>query len=96
MQFVWAETNVQSASESSFSATQIQKQVVSSKSSEMYLSIDIRYVGAVTKGSTWKIPSETLRIMEKSAHLKGPGPVNSWAWPTYVFWVLKSVSLYRT
>ena len=47
--------NVQSANESSFSKKQIQKQVAALKSLEVYLSIDIKYVGAITKGSTWKI-----------------------------------------
>ena len=52
--------NVQSANESSFSKKQIQKQVAALKSLEVYLSIDIKYVGAITKGSTWKINSEIL------------------------------------
>ena len=52
------EVNEQLVSESSFLTEQIQKQVVSLKSSEMYLSIDIKYVGVITKGSTWKIDSE--------------------------------------
>ena len=40
---------------------QIQKQVVSPISSELCPSIDIKYVGVVTKGSTRKIKSEMLR-----------------------------------
>ena len=46
------EMNVQSVSESSFPMEQIQKQVVSLKSSEVYLFTDIKYVGVITKGST--------------------------------------------
>ena len=46
------EINVQSVSESLFSVEQIKNQEVSLKSSEVYLSIDIKYMGVVTKGST--------------------------------------------
>ena len=35
-----------------FFTEQIQKQVVSLKSSEVYLSIDIKHVGLITRGST--------------------------------------------
>ena len=45
------EVNVQLASESLFLTEQVQKQVVSLKSSEVYLFIDIKFVGVVTKGS---------------------------------------------
>ena len=55
MRSFWVEVNVQSVSESKFLTEQIKNQVVSLKSSEMYLSIDTTYVGAITKGSTWKI-----------------------------------------
>ena len=44
--------DVQLASESSFSMEQVHTQVVSLKRSEVYLSIDIKYVGVITKGST--------------------------------------------
>ena len=46
------EINVQLASESSFLMKQIQKQIVSLKSLEVYPSIDIEYMGVVTKEST--------------------------------------------
>ena len=55
----WVEINVQLTSESLFLMEQIQKQVVSLKSSEVYLSIDINYAGMITKGNTWKINSVT-------------------------------------
>ena len=60
MQFSQVKMNVQSASESLFLMEQFQKQVVSLKSSEVYLSIDIKYVGVTTTGSTAKIHSEVL------------------------------------
>ena len=53
--------DAQSVSESSFSTKQIQKQVVPMKSSKVYLSLDLRFVGMLTQGSTWKITSEMLR-----------------------------------
>ena len=43
--------NVQLVNESLCSMEQIQKQVVSLNTSEVYLSIDIKYVGVITKGS---------------------------------------------
>ena len=54
MQYFGVEMNVQSASKSSLWMEQIQQQVVSLKSSEVYLFIDIKYVGMVTKGKTVK------------------------------------------
>ena len=63
-QSFWVEMNVQLVSESSFLTEQIQKQVVSLKSSEAYLSTDSNYVGVMTKGSTWKINSEMLGTAE--------------------------------
>ena len=44
--------NVLSVSESLFLIEQIQKQVVALICLEGYLSIDIKYVGVITKGST--------------------------------------------
>ena len=43
--------NVQLASESLFLTEQIQKQVVSTKSTEVDLSIDVKYVGVTTLGA---------------------------------------------
>ena len=43
---------VRSASEGSFFTEQIPKQAVSMKCSEVYLSIDIKDVGVITKVST--------------------------------------------
>ena len=78
--------NVQSVNESSFSTEQIQKQVVSLKSSEVCLSIDTEFVGVIFKGNTWKINSEMLRKeYGNSVHLLGHGSVNSQAWPTNIF-----------
>ena len=51
---------VKSANESSFLTEQIQRQVVSPKSSEVCLSIDIKYMGVKAKESTRKINSEKL------------------------------------
>ena len=53
--------NVQSATESSFLAEMIQKQIVSLYSSEVYLSVDIKYVGVINEGSTRKMNIEMLR-----------------------------------
>ena len=50
--------NAQSKSESLFITQQIQKQTLSMKSSEVYHTIDIKYVGVITKVSTWPIGSE--------------------------------------
>ena len=44
--------NVQSVVESLLSMEQVQKQVVSLKSSEVYLSTDAKYVGVITKGDS--------------------------------------------
>ena len=44
--------NVKSACESSFATGQVQKQVVSLKSSEVYHPFDIKDVSLITKGST--------------------------------------------
>ena len=52
--------NVHSEIESLFSMEQFQKQVVSLKSSEVYLFVDIKYVDVMTKGSIGKINSEML------------------------------------
>ena len=52
--------NVLGVSESSFLTQRIQKQVVSPKSSEVCLSIDIKYTGVKAKESTRKINSEKL------------------------------------
>ena len=54
-----------------FIRQQIQKQTESLKSSEMYLSIDIKYVGVITKGSTY------ATYCGKSVHLWGHGSMNS-------------------
>ena len=43
---------VQSVSESLFSTEQIPKEAVLLKNSEAYPSIDMKYVGVITKGST--------------------------------------------
>ena len=58
--------NVQSASESSLCNGWVQKQVKSLKSSEVYLCIDIKYVGVMTEGSTWKI-----KVNSKMLHIAG-------------------------
>ena len=68
-------------SESLFSTEQIQKQVAPLKSSEVYFSIDIKFVGVITKKSTLKMNWEMLHT---AVHLWGHGSVNSQAWPTYV------------
>ena len=52
--------NVQLESESLFLAEIIQKQVAALKRSEVYLSIDMKYVDVITKGNTWEIHSEML------------------------------------
>ena len=52
--------NVHLVSESLFWMEQVQKLVVSLKSSEVYLPIDIRYEGAITEMSTCKMNSEQL------------------------------------
>ena len=52
------EINVKSVGESLLLTEQIQKQVVPLKSLEVYLSTDIKYVGVITVGSTWKTNSE--------------------------------------
>ena len=44
--------NVESAGERSFSMEQIQKQVVPLKSSKVYLSTGIKFVGVITKESS--------------------------------------------
>ena len=44
--------NVQLESESLFLAEHIQKQVAALKRSEVYLSIDMKYVDVITKGNT--------------------------------------------
>ena len=44
----------------SFLMEQVQKQVVSLKSSEVYLSTDIKYMSVITMASTWKITLEML------------------------------------
>ena len=49
MQSFCVEMNIQSELESLFSMVQIQKLVVSLKSSKVYLSNDIKYVGVITK-----------------------------------------------
>ena len=46
--------NVLLASESLLLIEQVQRQVVSLKSSEMYLYIDIKYVSVITKGGSRK------------------------------------------
>ena len=52
---------------------QLQKQVASLKSSEVYLSIDIKYVGMVTKGSTQKKSIQKCHMLRKfSASVVGP------------------------
>ena len=48
------EMNVRSVRESLLSMEQVQKQAESLKSLEVYLSIDIKYVGVITKGSIQK------------------------------------------
>ena len=60
-----------SGNDCSLSTKQIQKQVVSLKSLEAYLPIDVNYVGAVTKGSTWKINARILGTAGISASV-GP------------------------
>ena len=73
---------VQSASERSFSMKQIQKQIVPLKSSEVYISIDIKFVGVITKDSALKINSEMLHTMGIQCAC---GAMAQWkAWPTYV------------
>ena len=52
---------VQSVSESLFSTEQIQMQAEPVKSSKVYFFIDTKFVGVMTKESTWKINSEMLR-----------------------------------
>ena len=59
MHSFWLEMIIQSVSESLILTEQI-AQVVSLKSSEVYLSTDIKYVGVITKGNTWSINSEIL------------------------------------
>ena len=52
MQFFQVKVNIQSASESSFVMVPFQRQVLSVNSSEVYLSIDTKYVGVIANGST--------------------------------------------
>ena len=88
--FFGLEMNVQSSSESLFSTEHIQKQVVPLKISEVYLSVDIKYVSVTTKGSTWKINSEILGPVGFSDSL-GPWSHGSFkarfdtAWAHYIY-----------
>ena len=61
MQSFQVKMNIQSVSARSLLTEQIQKQVVPLQTSEVYLSIDIKYVGVITKESTWKFDEEMLR-----------------------------------
>ena len=54
---------VQLASERSFLKEQIQKQAASMKSLEAYFSIDVKYVGVITKVSTQRTDPEMQRTM---------------------------------
>ena len=68
--------NVQSVSESLFSMEQIQKQVISLKSSEVYLSIDINVCGCDNQGELKKNSFRNATYCRNSVHLWGHGAVN--------------------
>lgn len=63
--------SVQSATETLFLTQQIQKQVAAFKSEEVYLSIDIKYVGVKTKGAHEKFFQKCYMLQKFSAS-EGP------------------------
>ena len=63
----------QLATESLFLMEKIHKQVASLESSEVYVSIDIKYVSVITKGGSRKNELRNAMYCRNSVHLWGYG-----------------------